>query len=58
MKDDVKDLQKLVVLNTTVLMQLVRVAAYRDDAIPMDDLVHHLRNLEEFSKLYTERYKP
>ncbi len=58
MKDDLKDLQKLVVLNTKVLMQLVQVVAYRDSAIPMDDLVHHLRNLEEYSKQYAERYKP
>ncbi len=58
MKNDVKDLQKLVVLNGKVLMGLVGIVQYRDDAIPIDDLIHHLKNLEDYSKLYVERYKP
>ncbi len=60
MKNDLKDLQKLVVLNTKVTMELVGMVANHHLLLNHDELnlVRHLKNLEDYTKLYVERYKP
>ena len=63
MKSDLKDLQKLVVLNTKVTMEMVGMVAHHHlllnrDELDTDDLVRHLKNLDDYAKLYVERYKP